>query len=379
MSGGGIGGLVAAISLAKNGVQTTVVERNADFNIPGVGLGQPANALRVYRELGLLEDILDRGFSYNHMSVFDDQRNLLVEHKFLLGDDTLPAVCAISRNELHSLLLHRALSLGVELKMNEQIQEISDEADKVHIQFQSGSHSEFDILLGFDGIRSTVRNHLFGNDFRPEPSGYGAWRIQVPRPPEVTGMEFLQGVRGKTGVIPLAQDLMYLFHICAEPIDERIDRAQYASLLQQKLQPYGSYVREIQESLTEESDIVYSPLEPMLIPWPWHKGRIVLGGDAAHVFPPHLTQGAAMAAEDGYVLAHCLTQTAGTLEEKLSRYYELRFGRCAFVYHFAKQWLQEEQSVHSHEQYQQKNAEYRTHLANRIASSDRILNREAWD
>jgi hypothetical protein len=46
-----------------------------------------------------------------------------------------------------------------------------------------------------------------------------------------------------------------------------------------------------------------SPIEPMLLPWPWFRGRVVIGGDAAHVFPPHLTQGAAMAAEDGYVLA----------------------------------------------------------------------------
>ena len=77
----------------------------------------------------------------------------------------------------------------------------------------------------------------------------------------------------------------------------------HAQLFRERLAQYGGYVAEIAASLNSDSDIVYSPIEPMLLPWPWSRGRIVIGGDAAHTFDPHLTQGAAMAAEDAFVLA----------------------------------------------------------------------------
>ena len=96
---------------------------------------------------------------------------------------------------------------------------------------------------------------------------------------------------------------MYIFHICPEPPDTAFKREDYADLFKARLSQYGDYVADVAAALDDKSDIVYSPIEPMLLPWPWFRGRVVLGGDAAHTFPPHLTQGAAMAAEDGYVLA----------------------------------------------------------------------------
>ncbi len=69
--GGGVGGLTAAATFARQGVETVLIERRPAFDIPGVGLGQPANALRVYDTLGVLEQILDTGFSYDRMYLFD--------------------------------------------------------------------------------------------------------------------------------------------------------------------------------------------------------------------------------------------------------------------------------------------------------------------
>src|SRR5580698_9508377 len=92
--GGGVGGLTAAAAFAQRGVEVVLIERRPAFDIPGVGLGQPANALRVYRALGVLEEILASGYIYDHMSLFDPARNLIVEHRFLLGDTQIPPVCA---------------------------------------------------------------------------------------------------------------------------------------------------------------------------------------------------------------------------------------------------------------------------------------------
>jgi 2-polyprenyl-6-methoxyphenol hydroxylase-like FAD-dependent oxidoreductase len=110
--GGGVGGLTAATSFARRGVEVLVIERRPAFDVPGVGLGQAANALRIYDALGLLPDILASGFAYDRMSIFDPKRQLIVEHKFLLGDDRVPAFCALSRLRLHEILLAAAECTG---------------------------------------------------------------------------------------------------------------------------------------------------------------------------------------------------------------------------------------------------------------------------
>ncbi len=372
--GGGVGGLTAATALAQRGVEVVLIERRPTFDVPGVGLGQPANALRVYDALGVLPEILATGFSYDRMCIFDANRELIVEHKFLLGDEKVPATCALSRLHLHEILLRAAQRAGVEVRTGVMANEIHDEKDRAVVAFSDGRASSFDLVAGFDGIRSTTRSNFVGTTFTPRPSGYGGWRVQVPRHEEVRCMEFLQGIGGKTGAMPLSDDLMYIFHICPEDPEAVFEREDYTDLFKARLSPYGSYVAEVAASLNGDSDIVYSPIEPMMLPWPWHRGRVVLGGDAAHTFPPHLTQGAAMAAEDGYVLAREVLASDVPMEVRLMRYSQARYGRCAFVYTFAYQWMLDEQSVRTPEQMAAARREMTMNMSARLAASDRILN-----
>ncbi len=371
--GGGVGGLTAATAFAQRGVEVVLIERRPAFDVPGVGLGQPANALRVYDALGVLPEILASGFSYDHMYVFDPNRELIARHKFLLGDERIPAFCALSRLRLHEVLLAAAQRAGVEVRLGLHVTEIREDDDRVTACFSDGRSESFDLLAGFDGIRSVTRLHLVGTAFAPRPSGYGAWRLQVPRPDFVRGMEFLQGVGSKAGAMPLADDLMYLFHIRPEAPGAIFAREDYPRLLQERLAQYGSYVADIRASLDENSDIVYSPIEPMMLPWPWFRGRVVIGGDAAHVFPPHLTQGAAMAAEDAYVLVNEVLKEEAPVESRLMSYSRKRYARCAFVYTFSQQWMEEEQSVRTAEDLAQARIEMALNASARIAASDRIL------
>lgn len=371
--GGGVGGLSAAISFAQRGVEVVLAERRPSFDVPGIGLGQPANALRVYDALGVLPAILASGFIYDHMDLFDPDRNLIVHHKFLLGDARVPAVCALSRLRLHEILLAAAQIAGVDVRLGTSPTDIHDHTDRAEVTFCNGRTESFDLVAGFDGIRSATRQYLVGTAFAPRPSGYGAWRVQVPRADCVRGMEFLQGIGSKTGAMPLAGDLMYLFHIRPETLDAVFVRESYADLLRERLRQYGSYVAEISATLNAASDIVYSPIEPLLLPWPWFRGRVVIGGDAAHTFPPHLTQGAAMAAEDGYVLARQALSEQGSLAERLMVYSQKRYARCAFVYTFSRHWLDDEQSVRTAEDLAAACCELALNGSRRIAVSDRIL------
>jgi 2-polyprenyl-6-methoxyphenol hydroxylase-like FAD-dependent oxidoreductase len=372
--GGGVGGLTAAATFARRGVEVVLIERRPAFDIPGVGLGQPANALRVYETLGVLDEILATGFSYDRMYLFDPQRRLIVEHKFLMGDEKVPAFCALSRLQLHEILLGAAVRAGVEIRLGITVTDIDENRDGVTVQFSTGQHDTFDLVVGFDGIRSTTRLHLVGTAFTPRPSGYGAWRVQAPRPDFVRGMEFLQGVGSKTGAMPLNNDIMYLFHIRPEAPGADFTGQDHASLFKERLSQYGGYVAEIAATLNSKSDIVYSPIEPLMLPWPWHRGRVVIGGDAAHTVAPHLTQGAAMAAEDAFVLAREVLDDDVPIEARLMRYAMKRYPRCAFVYTFSGQWLHDEQSVRTAQDLEAARIELMKNASARIGVSDRILN-----
>jgi 2-polyprenyl-6-methoxyphenol hydroxylase-like FAD-dependent oxidoreductase len=372
--GGGVGGLTAATSFAQRGVEVVLIERRPTFDIAGVGLGQPANALRVYDTLGVLDQILATGFSYDRMWLFDAKRRPIVEHKFLMGDDRVPAFCALTRLELHEILLGAAERAGVKIRLGVTVSEIHDDDDRVAVRFSTGESDSFDLLAAFDGIRSTTRPHVSGTALEPRPSGYGAWRVQAPRPDYVRGMEFLQGIGSKTGAIPLSNNIMYLFHIRPEAPDASFAGPDQATLFKERLSQYGSYVADIAASLTRESDIVYSPIEPLLLPSPWFRNRVVIGGDAAHTFAPHLTQGAAMAAEDGFVLAREVLNDDVPIKDRLMRYSTKRYPRCAFVYTFSGQWLLDEQSVATAEDMEAARTELRQNASARIGVSDRILN-----
>jgi 2-polyprenyl-6-methoxyphenol hydroxylase-like FAD-dependent oxidoreductase len=187
-------------------------------------------------------------------------------------------------------------------------------------------------------------------------------------------MEFLQGIGSKTGAMPLSNDIMYLFHIRPEAAGANFAGQDLVQLFRERLAQYGSYVAEIAASLTPDSDIVYSPIEPLMLPWPWCRGRVVIGGDAAHTFAPHLTQGAAMAAEDAFVLAREVLDDDVPIEARLIRYSMKRYPRCAFVYTFSGQWLHDEQSVRSAEDLEAVRTELTTNASARIGASDRILN-----
>jgi 2-polyprenyl-6-methoxyphenol hydroxylase-like FAD-dependent oxidoreductase len=377
IAGGGIGGLSAAIAFAQKGVAVQLVEKRRDFKVPGVGLGQPACALRRYHEFGVLEEILDTGFCYDHMSIFDPSRTLIASHRFQMGGDAIPAFCALPRATLHDILLRRATALGVELRLGARIGAHSGAAG-TDIQFDDGTDAGYDLIAGFDGIRSSARNYIYGDIFVPRHSGYGAWRIQAERPDFVTGMEFLQGVGGKAGAIPIAKERMYLFNIRPEPEGVVFRRDQMHLLWKERLSQFGSYVADIAADLNPSSSIVYGAIEPFIVPYPWNKGRVVIGGDAAHVIPPHLTAGAAMAVEDAYSLARCVLSADGTVDQRLEHYGRTRFARNAFLSIFARDWMDAEQSVSTPDELKAAKAELSRNADARIAVADRILDAPDW-
>ncbi|XVU21593.1 FAD-dependent monooxygenase [Actinoplanes sp. CA-054009] len=190
-----------------------------------------------------------------------------------------------------------------------------------------GSHGDLDIVVGADGVYSKVRRHVLDEDLRPRYIGQSAFRLNIPREPEIDRIVLQKGAEGMAGFVPIGPDTAYLFYNTTW----RQEQDDVARVLRDSLAPFGGLTGRIRDRhITDSSAIVFRPEEWLIAPAPWHKGRIVLIGDAVHAVTPHLGQGAAQAIEDGVVLAECLA-TEPSIEEAFRAYTGRRYERCKLI------------------------------------------------
>ncbi|GAA1640824.1 FAD-dependent monooxygenase [Georgenia ruanii] len=327
--GAGVGGLGAAAALGQHGIDVEVVEIRPDDRVVGVGINQPGNSLRALDALGVLEECLAVGYQYDRNEHLDWQGRPIVVTPCSLGTDRVPPNNALARADLHRILLGAARRAGAWVVHGVSVADLAGDDDGVTVTFTDGRVERFDVVVGFDGIRSPLRRRLFGDAYEPEYTGFAVWRVTLPRPAAVTHTMLFHGDRSNTGVIPLSREEMYLLHVTAEPEDARYEPADLRELLRHRLAGYGGLVAQLRENLPQEG-IVYSPLSEVHLPAPWHDSRVIVLGDAAHASAPNLTQGAAMALEDAVVVADELVRDR-PVEASLAAVSATRFARTTLV------------------------------------------------
>jgi 2-polyprenyl-6-methoxyphenol hydroxylase-like FAD-dependent oxidoreductase len=165
----------------------------------------------------------------------------------------------------------------------------------------------------------------------PEPAftGQAVWRYNLPRPNDVVNLQAYTGRVG-LGLVPLSHELMYMFVTSPEPGNPWLPVEGRAAAMRKRLEGAAPQIAKIAEQITDDHAVVYKPLETLFVEGPWHKGRVVLIGDAVHATTPHLGQGAGMAIEDSLVLAEELAR-AETPQEAFERFQERRHERCKFI------------------------------------------------
>src|SRR3954453_21405943 len=155
--GGGIGGLSAAIALRRIGVAVDVVEKNPNWDVYGVGIIQPPNAIGALARIGLAEQCIERGHPIN------GGRNFLAEGTFLGEDDYPPVVPGwppmngMPRPALHDILQQAVLGSGATVKVGESVTELIQREDGVHVAFSDGERGRYDLLVAADGLYSRTR------------------------------------------------------------------------------------------------------------------------------------------------------------------------------------------------------------------------------
>ncbi|MCW6528623.1 FAD-dependent oxidoreductase [Sphingomonas sp. MMSM20] len=332
--GGGIGGLTAAIALRRAGFSVDIIEKDPDWSVYGVGIIQQSNVIRAMADLGLIEDYIGAGFGFDHVEVFlpTGARVATVPSPRLV--EGYPANVGIARPALHKVLGDRALMAGAAIRLGVVATGLRDEGTNVHVRFSDGSEGRYDIVIGADGLYSQVRESVIEPAPRPAFVGQSVWRYNFARPDDVVALCAYDGAVG-VGLVPLSERMMYMYVTTPEPGNPRYPRAGLAAAMRSKLAGQPPRIAALAEQIIDDAAVVYKPLEWMLVEGDWHKGRIVLLGDAIHATTPHLGQGAGMAIEDGIVLAEELARHA-TPEAAFAAYRARRFDRCKYIVEASK-------------------------------------------
>jgi len=333
--GGGIGGLSAAIALRQKGYAVTVVERQSDVHssVYGVGIIQPMNALRALDLIGCARDCIAAGYAAKRWGgLYATDGTFIKEMPGtpVPGVD-LPPMNGLTRPKLHEILTDHALDAGVTIRYSTTFSELKDDGDGVDVTFDDDTTGRFDIVVGADGVYSKVRAYVVEGEVTPYYIGQSAYRVNIPLLPEIDSIILQASPAGMAGLVPIGKDLAYLFYNAQMEKQAPDSGMDSAERLREYLAPFGGFMGRIRdEFIDDESDIVLRPEESLIVEAPWHRGRIVLMGDAVHAITPHLGQGAAQAIEDGVVLADVLARHED-LEAAFAEFTDRRFERCKLV------------------------------------------------
>jgi 2-polyprenyl-6-methoxyphenol hydroxylase-like FAD-dependent oxidoreductase len=328
--GGGIGGLSSGIALAKIGCHVEIAELHKEFNVYGVGIIQPSNALRALDALGLADEAMRRGSPYGMVKMCTASGHPFTEVGVPpLG--RLPSHNGISRRILHEILYEEAQKQGVVFRMGTTVTEIENGEDEVNVTFTDGTSGTYDLLIGADGVNSKVRSMVFGH-YKAKYTGQSVWRYAFKRPATLDTAYMFMGKKTKAGLVPMTADTMYMFLVTAEGEDNPfIPEEELVPRMKSRLQEYSApMIKDVVDEITDPKKVVYRPLEVLFVPAPWYKNRVILIGDAVHATIPQLGQGAGLALEDSVVLAELL-KSETDVQTTFQKFMDRRLERCKMV------------------------------------------------
>ena len=314
--GAGLAGLGAAIGLAQDGHEVTVMERAAEMEAVGAGISIWPNALRALEELGVADDVQRVGVPFASTEIRDRRGrslNKLDPGVVLKRLGRQPLM--VHRAELQSLLLHAACEADVQL--GAAVVAARTSATGAVVELADGMRLDADLVVGADGARSAIRRVL--DPSPPRVAGPVAWRAVVSSSVVVEDAWLSVADGHQFLATPMTNGRVYVSGLvdvqdAAVPHDELLLRSVYAG--------WHEPIPQLLASVTDV-DIRWDQVLHRFAPRRMYAGRVVLIGDAAHPMTPDLGQGGCQAMEDAVLLASALRH-ASSIDAALARFERLR-------------------------------------------------------
>ena len=336
--GAGLGGVAAALGLARKGWSVRIIEATPELGVIGYGIQLGPNVFPMFRRLGVEEAVLKHAHFPPNILMLDalsakDIVRIPTGERFL--DRFKDPYVVIHRVDLHGVLLDAARAMpNVEILPSTEFASYENRADRVLINTADGRQFEAAAVIGADGLGSAVRRQMVGEE-TPRPIGYVAHRTIVP-------MDQVSGDVGVDDVIlwggPGFHIVQYplrnrsLFNIVAvfqtENIYERADEETYRRVLMDTYASAHPRMIEMLKTMDLKRRWVIADRDPIR---GWSDGRVALLGDAAHPTLQTFAQGACMAIEDAVVLAECIDLANGDFEGAFKTYERARCLRTARI------------------------------------------------
>ena len=313
--GAGLGGAATAALLLKEGLNVRVYEQAPGFSRLGAGIHVGPNVMKVLRRIGI-EDAMNAQGSHPDYWYSRHWQTGDILAQIPLGDYAVrhygASYLTVHRGDFHELLI-KALPSEV-VSFGKSLVKVEDRGSDVVMHFADGTTEEADIVIGADGVNSRIREELLGPEL-PKYAGYLAHRAVFPTPAVKPDMlPFDACVKWWSDdrhmmVYFVTSKADELYYVTGVPVEQwnLSDRWLPSSRdeMREAFQGWHPTVQALIDATVEVTK--WSLLERDPLPL-WSRGRLVLLGDACHPMKPHMAQGAAMAIEDGAMLARCFKE-----------------------------------------------------------------------
>jgi len=333
IAGAGIGGLCAALALAKRRFEVVVYEQSTQLGEVGAGLQLSPNAMCVLQNLGIADEVKTRAFSPDS-AVMRHYRTGKPYFTVPLGDAATLKYGAdylhIHRADLHTALYNACVKMNVNIHLGKTIQSYQQTPQTLTIQFDNNESFEADLLIGADGIKSNIQACMLGQT-PAEFTGQVAWRgvveaNKLPKSLIKPGANLWVGPGKHFVSYYLRGGDLVNFVAVQERTDWQKESWNEPGDVRELRQSFADWHPEVTELLSATEHCFLWALFDRKPLKQWTDGKVTLLGDACHPMLPFLAQGAAMAIEDSYALAHCLT-TDTNIQTALQTYQNIRLPR----------------------------------------------------
>jgi 2-polyprenyl-6-methoxyphenol hydroxylase-like FAD-dependent oxidoreductase len=324
ISGGGIAGPAAAFWLRRAGADVTIVETASGPRPGGHAVDVRGIARTVVERMGLLDTVKANRVDERGIAMVDrDNRWRGVMSADAFGGEGIVAEIEIARGDL-GRILYDATAAGADYRFGDRIVRLEPDVNGVDVTFHGGGTERYDLVIGADGVHSAVRALAFGpeKEFVRYLGGYGAY-FTVPDPGDldhhfcmyrapgglVAGLRPERGGTAKASLSFTEPQARY----------ERITRAEAEKVLTERLTGAGWRVDEFLAAMPAAGDFYFDSINQVHVET-WHRGRVVLLGDAASCGSPLAGLGTSVALVGAYVLAGELAAANGDPGTGLAAY-----------------------------------------------------------